>query len=79
MSYLNVFISIQVQNVHDIEEIKEESTRHCEISLTPSYHLVLVQRIHLLSTVTGSGVGIKRLHDDLEVTAAKVCVTAAKL
>ncbi|GJZ38733.1 hypothetical protein Tco_0585296 [Tanacetum coccineum] len=24
-------------------------------------------------------VGIKRLHDDLEVTAAKVCVTAAKL
>ncbi|GKD92822.1 hypothetical protein Tco_1372659 [Tanacetum coccineum] len=23
-------------------------------------------------------VGIKRLHDDLEVTAAKVCVTAAK-
>ncbi|GJY73478.1 hypothetical protein Tco_0477909 [Tanacetum coccineum] len=27
----------------------------------------------------GRIVGIKRLHDDLEVTAAKVCVTAAKL
>ncbi|GJV28278.1 hypothetical protein Tco_1384726 [Tanacetum coccineum] len=31
------------------------------------------------SILLGRIVGIKRLHDDLEVTAAKVCVTAAKL
>ncbi|GKB09494.1 hypothetical protein Tco_0837806 [Tanacetum coccineum] len=39
--------------------------------------LILVKK--QLKEGYGRIVGIKRLHDDLEVTAAKVCVTAAKL
>ncbi|GJR34197.1 ribonuclease H-like domain-containing protein [Tanacetum coccineum] len=53
---------------------KSESDSHLNLN-----KWLRITRTLWTDTNPGLTVGIKRLHDDIEVTAAKVCVTAAKL
>ncbi|GJX07685.1 hypothetical protein Tco_0195617 [Tanacetum coccineum] len=67
--------SLRKQNVH-IHMLVEEK----RYPLTPAIIIDMLNKKlqHDRFNEMGRIVGIKRLHDDLEVTAAKVCVTAAK-
>ncbi|GKA65426.1 hypothetical protein Tco_0765133 [Tanacetum coccineum] len=66
-------VAIAVDNHLRKGHIEIDSSPDVNRNLTPMCHRNLTKEWEQVSSK------IKRLHDDLEVTAAKVCVTAAKL
>ncbi|GJS78415.1 hypothetical protein Tco_0728296, partial [Tanacetum coccineum] len=63
-----------------VDEDNETTELQRLIEVVPDKEEVAIDAIPLATKPPSIGriVGIKRLHDDLEVTAAKVCVTATK-
>ncbi|GJX42011.1 hypothetical protein Tco_0257001 [Tanacetum coccineum] len=75
MKRVNTFVDIDTELVK-VSEVRAEA-KIAQESSSKRAGTELEQES--IKKQKGRIVGIKRLHDDLEVTAAKVCVTAAKL